>query len=272
MKNTIIKSTEYFLRSAYRRYKNSFMVGWALRYVEIMSRRPAFRGIILRYFVIPEAVRVVREVCGSAEKAQQYLSELRDMQAMKKKFAIWHAGDFDVAILYLLIRITKPEVVVETGISSGRSSTAILEALVKNGKGTLYSIDFPKIYEGKTPGKYVTVNGKKEFRPFVPPNEEGPGWLIPSELRSRWVRVLGDSRVELPKLAAEVKKIDIFYHDSDHTYETMTFEYETAWPAISSGGFLISDDVRSNDAFEDYVRKIRPAYGHIYNGLGIVMK
>jgi predicted O-methyltransferase YrrM len=43
--------------------------------------------------------------------------------------------------LYVLVRIFKPEVVVETGVANGVSSSFILKALDQNSRGKLYSID-----------------------------------------------------------------------------------------------------------------------------------
>ena len=37
--------------------------------------------------------------------------------------------------------------------------------------------------------------------------------------------------------------IDMFHHDSLHTWEHMTWEYETALPCLRQGGVLSSDDV-----------------------------
>lgn len=37
-----------------------------------------------------------------------------------------------------------------------------------------------------------------------------------------------------------------------HTYDLMTFEYETAWPHLKKGGLLLSDDADWSDAFKDF--------------------
>ena len=47
--------------------------------------------------------------------------------------------------------------------------------------------------------------------------------------------------------------IDIFHHDSRHSYSNQFREYQSAWPFIKSGGMLVSDDV-SNDALHDATR------------------
>ena len=52
-------------------------------------------------------------------------------------------GGADYPLLYFLTRYLSPGNVLETGVAAGFSSYAILSALQKNGKGTLYSSDFP---------------------------------------------------------------------------------------------------------------------------------
>jgi len=44
-------------------------------------------------------------------------------------------------LLYAMVRALKPEVVVETGVANGVSSSFILKALDRNSRGRLYSID-----------------------------------------------------------------------------------------------------------------------------------
>ena len=51
--------------------------------------------------------------------------------------------------------------------------------------------------------------------------------------------------------------IDIFLHDSLHTYKNMSLEFKKSWPFIKSGGFLLSDDVLTNNAFSDFYTSIK---------------
>ncbi len=43
----------------------------------------------------------------------------------------------------------------------------------------------------------------------------------------------------------------LFFHDSDHSYENMFFEFNWAWNQLNAAA-IISDDVDSNDAFFDF--------------------
>jgi predicted O-methyltransferase YrrM len=129
---------------------------------------------------------------------------------------------FDCETLYLLVRSMKPDVVVETGVCYGESSAYILHALSENRRGVLYSIDL-----GNSPDE--------------PPSD----FFVPERLMSRWQLIIGDSKRELPRLLARLERIDLFHHDSLHTYEHMTWEYETALPYLHAGGVLSSHDVRT---------------------------
>jgi hypothetical protein len=126
----------------------------------------------------------------------------------------------------------KPEVVVETGVSDGISTFFILSALKENQKGNLYSIDFPEVGMPRLYGKE-------------------PGWIVNEELRIRWKLIYGKSKIRLPPLLAELKHVDIFLHDSEHSYSNMKFEFSTALKYMGNGSLLLSDDVRSNSAFQE---------------------
>ncbi|HNQ61393.1 MAG TPA: class I SAM-dependent methyltransferase [Bacteroidia bacterium] len=140
--------------------------------------------------------------------------------------------------LYFIVRCAQPDVMVETGVAHGVSSWTILNALHKNQKGRLYSIDLPN----------------QDLRSYNPENiQQGSGWAVPNLLRDRWELRLGSSKKLLPELVKELGSIDIFFHDSDHSYENMIFEFETVFDAIKPGGLLLSDDVHKNAAFSDII-------------------
>jgi len=147
---------------------------------------------------------------------------------------------------YALLRLARPEVVVETGVWYGASTAFILEALENNGRGELYSIDLPNNQYRRDDGSlHVDKVGKLEnIGLFVPPN-----------LRHRWHLVLGKSQEKLTPLLRSLGEIDIFIHDGEHTYEAMMFEFETAFVFLRRGGILISDDIKYNDAFHSFIRQ-----------------
>lgn len=129
-------------------------------------------------------------------------------------------GEFGCEALYLLVRAARPRVVIDTGVLYGASSGHILAALARNGEGELHSIDI----------------GRSEAEP---PHD----FFIPEAFRQRWELIIGDSRRELPALLERYPTIDMFHHDSLHTFAHMMWEFRTAYPHLSSRGVLTSDDV-----------------------------
>lgn len=136
-------------------------------------------------------------------------------------------------LMYILVRHLKPDVVIETGVARGDTSQAILKAMQINDKGHLYSIDLnqEKSIDGSDRGYYKT------------------GDRVTEDLKKRWTLIDGDSKIELPKLLQRVPSVDIFFHDSLHTFDHMLFEYTTVWDHIKSDGWLVSDDAFWNHAF-----------------------
>jgi len=158
-------------------------------------------------------------------------------------------------VLYALVRVIKPDVVVETGVAAGVSTSFMLAALARNGRGELHSIDLPNYEE-----TYFPSLGKSPIA--VLPSGKTVGFLIPEGLRPRWHLHRGNTRELLREVLDDLQGVDIFLHDSEHTYETMMFEFETAWPRLKPGGLLLSDDVEWNNSFPDFCHQsnVKPIY------------
>lgn len=154
--------------------------------------------------------------------------------------------------LYLTVRFLRPRIVVETGVFDGESSAIILQALEDNDRGHLFSIDLPA---------NNTIDGSTEqmFDTTLPPNCL-PGWVIPERLKGRHTLLLGDTRDLLPALLEEQANIDLFFHDSLHTFDHQYFEYTAAWPHLVAGGLLLSDDVSWSPAFHRFCRQMATPY------------
>ena len=156
-------------------------------------------------------------------------------------------------VLYAVTRILRPEIVVETGVGSGVSSMFFLTAMERNGTGRLHSIDLPLPDERLLPAERRT------------------GWLVPEGLRDRWELALGDARQELPPLLERLGRVDCFYHDSDHSYQHMTWEFNQAYPNIRPGGVLLSDDITFNSAWDEFAARAQATSTRI-NRTGILRK
>ena len=90
-------------------------------------------------------------------------------------------------------------------------------------------------------------------------------------LRDRWTLILGKVEEKLPKLLEELGNIDVFYHDSLHTYEHMMFEYKLAWRKLNKGGLLISDNMDLNNAFKDFCKDVKAPWIDLAN-VGFALK
>lgn len=97
------------------------------------------------------------------------------------------------------------------------------------------------------------------------PSEKGPGFLVPTELRPDWDLIIGDSLEVLPDLLKSLGTIDMFFHDSDHSYGHMMGEFRLAFPYLAKGGCLVSDDVTLNTAFLDFSRLFKRTPQLIYH-------
>ncbi len=147
--------------------------------------------------------------------------------------------------LYDLIRMKRPNIVIETGVCNGFSSSLILRALEENENGKLYSVDLPvKIDEIEGEGKRGAV---------IPP-EKSSGWAVPEDLKDRWSLRIGNTYYELPKIFEEISHdVDIFIHDSGHSYETMMFEFSSAWAHLKEDGLILADNIDMSKAFSHFV-------------------
>jgi predicted O-methyltransferase YrrM len=208
---------------------------WAAEFVDDRITTPRHRKHLSYY---TERQLNVAEGIAQATKldisdVEEHLNNLPEFLLAENKdpgmTIKWSATSELAATTYALVRLLKPETMVETGVGAGVSSWTILHAMEQNGIGKLISIDLP------TPNT--------ELLPEV-------GYLVPTELHHRWDLQTGPSQSLLPKVLKQLGEIDIFQHDSRHSYSNQLREYQTAWPFIRENGMLVSDDV-SNDALHD---------------------
>jgi predicted O-methyltransferase YrrM len=158
----------------------------------------------------------------------------------------------DGAFLYWLVRTARPKKVVQTGTSNGISCAFITMALAKNGDGgKLFAVDWPHIYNEADPfWKQTATYG------VVIPTGKSSGWLVPDQLSSSFEVRTGDAKKVLPPYLDEIGEIDMFYHDSDHTYNHMWFEFEEAFPHIRKNGLILADDIAWSTVTWDFAQQI----------------
>ncbi len=170
-------------------------------------------------------------------------------------------------VLYALCRRQKPDIVVETGVASGMSSSYILCALQKTEHGELYSIDLPWPETITYPGRYFM----SAHVSTVVPREKQSGWIIPDYLRHRWQIIQGRSSEKLAPLLEKVGTVDIFLHDSEHSYQNMLWEFQTAWAHLKAGGLLLSHNIDTNNAFSDFCQSLG-VKGYSLTNMGGIVK
>lgn len=132
-------------------------------------------------------------------------------------------------LLENLVLHMRPAVVVETGVANGVSTRRILAALSRNrGSGKLISCDIDdRVATAELRGnpmfEFVKITAQRDFSDLV----------------------------------ESLEKIDIFYHDSDHSYDHQLFEYSTVWEKLPPGGILVSDDINWSYAFLDFCVSVK---------------
>jgi len=162
---------------------------------------------------------------------------LRRVHHEHPRGARWPADSVLARCCYLVCRLLKPAIVVETGVAYGVSSAFVLRALEENGYGALYSVDLPPLHRD-----YAT----------------SWGIAVPETLMDRWTLYRGSSARILPSLLKELGTVGVFLHDSLHTRRNMRREFETVWSRLPTGGILLADDVERNQAFGE-LRNRKPA-------------
>jgi predicted O-methyltransferase YrrM len=166
----------------------------------------------------------------------------------------------DGLFLYWLVRRLRPRTIVQTGVCNGFSTAMLALALARNGDGgELHAIDLPQIFDPADPAwtRAGVVYG------VIIPEGRSSGWLVPGSCRDRVHVQTGDAAALLPPLLGRLGEIDLFFHDSDHTYAHMAFEFREAKGALRPGGLIVADDIAWNASLWDAADAWAvPAYNH----------
>jgi hypothetical protein len=160
--------------------------------------------------------------------------EAKGIRAGPQSFGSWNDGDAGfVRAIWCLTRHLRPKNVVETGVAHGVTSRFVLEALERNGRGRLWSIDLPPI--------------ERFWQSQV-------GVAVGDRYADRWSYIKGSSRLFLPKLLSQLGEIDLFIHDSMHSEHNVRFELDRAWAYLKPGGSLVVDDVDASWGFRSFTQ------------------
>jgi len=167
--------------------------------------------------------------------------ELREALASRLKT---HPNRFDTPRYtkrtgyYALVRVVKPQTVVETGTHDGLGATVIARPLQRNAD------------EGHARGHVRTFDVDPEA-----------GWLVPDFLEDFVQQVTGPTSETLAP-ALEGAAVDFFVHDSLRTPENERFEFETvirraAGPRL----YLATDNAPDTDVLRDLCEERGAWYG-----------
>ena len=176
--------------------------------------------------------------CPEVKQSQDLMAEVGKLLTEKgfgtglHTYGWYSDADIDmITMIWCAVRHKQPEVVLETGVAHGVSSRVILEGLNLNDRGHLWSIDIPNPLDR-------SVHGQE-------------GAAVTDECRPRWTYVEGESRLRMPPLVKEVGKVDLFIHDSLHTYENEHAELELGAGQLAADGVLLSDNAHATRALAD---------------------
>jgi hypothetical protein len=173
-------------------------------------------------------------IAADKELPKQMLSYLPDSKTLFKKAlanqkqitnARWNAEQNLFSLLYSLVCAINPNLVVETGVANGISTSAIMNAL-ENSKnsGILHSFDVlsetSKAYKGSGKWQFHLLNAAK-------------------------------AHTQLKNRVQDLAKPTIWLHDSNHGYRWQKFEYLLAMKSLKKGGILISDDIDASPAWAE---------------------
>jgi predicted O-methyltransferase YrrM len=151
---------------------------------------------------------------------------------------------------YALVRLTKPRVVVETGVDKGLGATVLCAALLRNrAEG----------HEGRYYGTDI---------------DPAAGWLLTAPYAAAGEILYGDSIESLDALDASV---DLFINDSDHSADYEAREYETILPKLSPRGIILGDNAHVTAKLAEFSSRTGRAFlffkedpkDHWYPGAGI---
>ena len=124
---------------------------------------------------------------------------------------------------YALVRAAQPDRVVETGTHLGLGSCVIAAALLRNGHGRLTTIDI----------------------------DPEAGYLIGEPWASVIDRRVGSSI----DMLADLRDVDVFLHDSLHTYDYETKELTAVEPNLRPDAIILSDNAHESSALSDWAER-----------------
>lgn len=220
-------------------------------YVDSDFMGPSYkREFINRFFDSPEEYAGFEREFEKSDIGAIEEEARREHERRKGHTKFAAVNRYTPARLYALIRKQQPETVIETGVCNGMSTLIMLSAMETNGRGELYSVDYPDAER-------------------LPPGEQ-PGWIVPKRLRHRWELEIGLSQEALPRMVNRVEEIDVFVHDTEAPI--LGEELEIVWPKLRPGATIVADDVHAGEVFRELQTEYSVDAGFVAPNVGYLVK
>ena len=203
---------------------------------------------------IERAERAVGEVTTYSES----IGELsRNIERTGRSYYAQFPAPVD---LFALVRLSRPQSLVESGVASGVSSTFLLLGIKANSAGILHSIDFP-----------IFRKGGRGNESWAIPQGMSSGWAVPTKLRSRWDLRQGRSEDLLKPLLKEIGTLDLYCHDSPVDVMHFEFEMESIRKHLKTGSLVVADNT-DRKVFDEAARSVgAEAFYRRHSSLGAFM-
>jgi hypothetical protein len=178
-----------------------------------------------------EAFAALREVVEDPQLREDY-ARLRKPSLLPRQLALSARGPW-----WVIARLRKPRLIVETGVWYGLGSAMLLRALELNAQ------------EGHE-GRLISFD----------PDPTG-GWLVPERLKSRWtwIQATTDEALESSLQGLEV---DFFIHDTPSNYSRECAEFEVVRRHASPGAVLLSSNGENTTALRELCEEHGMPYHH----------
>lgn len=160
----------------------------------------------------------MHDVRALVEEASEFLGlAAYEFLGETRKFARESQGVHpeEAAVLYSLVRALRPCLVMETGTFDGYSTAEIARALRANGSGRITTVDVATVTGAQVP---------EDLREMIRFVRGRPSWSLAKEAR------------------AEKWKIDLFFHDSLHSYSNTLRELVSFSRAFAPGCVVLCHD------------------------------
>jgi hypothetical protein len=215
-----------------------------------MADPGATAGFLANALSVPveDALRAWQEVTEDEQLRADY-ARLRKRSLLPRRLALSARGPW-----WVLVRLRKPALVVETGVWYGLGSALLLRALELNA------------HEGHE-GRLISFD----------PDTTG-GWLVPERLKPRWTWVQAPTEDALEE-SLRGQRLDLFIHDTPSNYERERAEFEVARRHAAPGAVLLSSNGENTPALREisaanglpyyHYRYVAERHFYVTNGLSL---